>query len=557
MNKPLNNYQQAAGNITILAPAHESAIGSPLAFSLDSVLPAGQTAQRYLERFGQHRWDWIFREYTQGATWQTEQRYPLTPVALWEKVANPYLAVGVRFGSTTSYGLVDVDAGSQYRSNLAPILDALESVGIVRTALVQSSASGGLHIFYALPEAVSSFALATGIAWALAGQSVDLAQGQCEIFPNLKSFNSDYHGHRLPLQPGSGACLLDAGLQPIGADIGQLLGMLDASATACDMELLRSGLTKGRTWYDAKRYRKPSSSKLLDWQRDLEDAIARGFTADGQGHAIIGQCVDYATVFLAKHDGELRDWVMSTLEAMPGYARWVKPFLHDVAQHLKGWMKQSDTLFALGRRWHAFADRIKPKGPNKNLERAARAAKAISDAVEQIDRADETYPTIRALVARLRELSGCSASTIYKAANLPLWHPEHNTPQRCETVQPEPPTADLGQPKAIQAETPKALINKPVSHLAPMRGYAGEALSQNEVSSPLPLPVAFSAIGNPKTEGADKAQIHRLRNRFACAQIFGKAAQADQVRREVRVLGYSPDVVLAERWDGQLQSCRL
>jgi hypothetical protein len=29
MNKPLNNYRRAAGNSPILAPAHESAIGSP------------------------------------------------------------------------------------------------------------------------------------------------------------------------------------------------------------------------------------------------------------------------------------------------------------------------------------------------------------------------------------------------------------------------------------------------------------------------------------------------------------------------------------------------
>ncbi len=85
-----------------------------------------------------------------------------------------------------------------------------------------------------------------------------------------------------------------------------------------------------------------------------------------------------------------------------------------------------------------------------------------------------------------------------------------------------------------------------------MRGYAGEALPKNEVLSPLSLPAALQAVGNPKTEGGDRTKIHHLRNRFAYAQIVGKPAQAAQVRREVQALGYDADVVLVERWDGRL-----
>jgi hypothetical protein len=46
--------------------------------------------------------------------WATETRYPLRPRTLWQLWQDATQLVGVRFGSTTQYALVDIDAHSQY-----------------------------------------------------------------------------------------------------------------------------------------------------------------------------------------------------------------------------------------------------------------------------------------------------------------------------------------------------------------------------------------------------------------------------------------------------------
>jgi hypothetical protein len=60
-----------------------------------------------------HRYDFIWAEHSnpgEAVEWQTERRYPLSD-RLIDQGSTLY---GVRFGSRTSYGLLDIDADSLY-----------------------------------------------------------------------------------------------------------------------------------------------------------------------------------------------------------------------------------------------------------------------------------------------------------------------------------------------------------------------------------------------------------------------------------------------------------
>jgi hypothetical protein len=537
----------------------------------DTLLPSGELAQRFVARFGVYRWQILRKNYGTGEDWATETRYAPSPAQLWGEWQHPCYAIGVHFGGSTTYGMIDIDAGSVYRWDLAPILAALEDIGIVRYVPIQSSTSGGLHIYFAFPDPVNTFNLACALRWALQGQGVAIAPGQCETFPNTKAYTdpgqpkTEYTGHRLPLQPSSGSHLLDDGLQPSPGDIGTFLDRLDAAATAIDMDALKAALDKGRKWYKAKTFKPRLQGKQAAWKADLEAAIALGITGPGQKHEMIGRLVDYGYVFLGHQGDRLNAYVLQTLEGMPGFNAYVRPYLASVRKDLDGWMRKLSQMVAQGRRFMAQAFAPQPKGPSKNDLKAALATEGITQAMAQIDPSE--YPTIRALVTRVRELSGCSSKTIYKPANLPLWHPEHRLEQGCKTAQPERVTDDLEQPTDPPPESPEALINGSVLHLGSMRGGPAEDASKNSLPlpdgggaggfepSPTPLPgepwLRRALLVATSPENLRELWQHKaryLRNQAALA------ATDPEIRSMAEAmlfgLGAHPPAVLAYDWDG-------
>ncbi|MCC0179201.1 hypothetical protein I4641_19750 [Waterburya agarophytonicola K14] len=70
--------------------------------------------------------------------------------------------VGVRFGKTTKYLAADIDRLSSIHPAENPIgfgkfLEAMEKIGLVRYIKLQSSWSGGLHIYFSLPKEVNTY----------------------------------------------------------------------------------------------------------------------------------------------------------------------------------------------------------------------------------------------------------------------------------------------------------------------------------------------------------------------------------------------------------------
>ena len=101
-----------------------------------------------------HRYDYIYAPHPDPGTkpnWHTETRHPLSD----RIIAQGTYLYGVRHGSHTSYGLIDIDRGSPYHPQNDPLaLDrinqALEPLGLVASLKLTSSDSLGLHLYYPL-----------------------------------------------------------------------------------------------------------------------------------------------------------------------------------------------------------------------------------------------------------------------------------------------------------------------------------------------------------------------------------------------------------------------
>ncbi len=83
--------------------------------------------------------------------------------------------------------MIDIDADSAYLGQVDRIREALETIGIARTLIVQSSWSGGLHLYCPLPRPFPTFSVALAVATALEAQGLIIQPGQLEVFPNVKT----------------------------------------------------------------------------------------------------------------------------------------------------------------------------------------------------------------------------------------------------------------------------------------------------------------------------------------------------------------------------------
>ncbi|MEM9807965.1 MAG: hypothetical protein AAF959_22080, partial [Cyanobacteria bacterium P01_D01_bin.56] len=264
-------------------------------------MPQSLMGQRLCATFGTYPWKFILKH--DDHDWVTEGRYPLRPRLLWKHWQDAAVQIGVRFGHTTQYALIDIDKDSQYlnQHSVGDIEAALETLGIVRTVRVRSSYSGGIHLFIPLPEQVNTFNLAVALDGCMSAHGFTVKPGQLELLPNKKLFgrswlgeHTEYQGHRLPLQPGSGSCLLDHALNPMGGSLERFFWGWDFAANAQDLELLTQALATAKR----NRGRKKVLTPLRQWKEDLDTEIAEGWTGEGQTNGLLKAIATYGRVFL-------------------------------------------------------------------------------------------------------------------------------------------------------------------------------------------------------------------------------------------------------------------
>ncbi|MBW4541364.1 MAG: hypothetical protein KME43_19825 [Myxacorys chilensis ATA2-1-KO14] len=405
------------------------------------LLPSNPLGQRLCETFP-YRWHSISGENAAEPDWKTNTKYPLRPRVLWQGWNDPNTLVGVRFGSTTSYALVDLDRTSLYHpasnpTGLPLILAALETIGIVRYVLLRSSHSGGLHLYLPLPYAVPTFGLAQAIKQCLEAQGITLAAGQIETFPNTKAYaipgtHIEYNAHRLPLQPDSGSCLLDLDSNPIGTSLGQFFRHWDNAAAGQDLETLHAAIAVARR--NGSKRKRQRIAAVEAWRADLQTEINEGWTGSGQTNHLLKTIACYGVVFERLQSEALAEFVQTTAINAPGYETYCR-HQHEITQRSILWARAAEKYWwALGSEPQRSPKHSTSNGGetsnvipiNKNQLRAEEAKQRIREGVERLQSTGQFPADASSRVRLLVREAHTSVQTLYRYRE--LWHPEHFTP---------------------------------------------------------------------------------------------------------------------------------
>ncbi|MDZ8260629.1 hypothetical protein [Nostoc sp. ChiQUE01b] len=419
----------------------------------DGLSPNSALGQRFLHYF-QHPWGFIHAPTPQTGerpAWQTETRYPLQPRNLWSLYQNPDILLGLRFGTETNYLLQDIDIGSQYHSansleNFKAVLTVLEEIGLVRPILVQSSVSGGIHVYYFFREKLNSFSLACAVTFALRSAGMKLQGGQLELFPNAKPYGkgkpTNFNAHRLPLQDGS--FLLDSTYQPCSASLEDFLDAADWSAEGQDYVALHASVAEAKNQVQRLFTRGQTSNLPRCWKQHLEERFRQGWTDFHQTNALLKDIACYGIVFRHLLGEPLVDYVVATAEAATGYHQFCR-HQHEIRQRATEWARSCENFYSpyasipnrLGTYQDLLGDRAQAANNvvvfSPNHQRHAETLARVCSVVMAL-KGEGRFPAsasdrARAIITASKERYGVGVSqtTLHKPDYLSLWHPLHES----------------------------------------------------------------------------------------------------------------------------------
>jgi hypothetical protein len=444
--------------------------------------------------------NFITAENTPKPKWRTNRKYRLTRGEFVKRYSDELTLLGVSFGTTTKYFLLDIDCGSKNHPDNDPtvlpkIRQLLEQVGIVRTDLIRSSHSGGIHLYGFFPKNVSTIRLATLIHVTLIDAGFEIAKGQLECFPNPKPYGSKghftyYNPHRVLLQPNSGGFLLDEdGNILLSAEnlthenmLAGFLTRVEQSAQAQDMDLLRRMMDTCYAKYTSNKgiakyqhHHEDYTEVAREWKENLELTIQTiGWTAHGQTNTLLPNFIAYGVVFLGFKGEELENCLYDLIQSAPGYHDYCR-HQHEIKAVIKGWVENTERQgyyveycgfpARSGLNPHITAKRIKANRNEHNEKMAKRTEQrlnAILAALTEIPK--QATAKIAAIRTKSIELFGeaISRNTLYKPEYKPLWFQTeiaklNSNLAKDPTPPPNPPvtnTAQQLQPIALENNLP-------------------------------------------------------------------------------------------------------
>jgi hypothetical protein len=246
-------------------------------------------------------------------------KWRLSNKKLQEYYQDPYYVVGKRFNSKTSYLMLDIDIGSSFHpdnneTKWRYLLFVLEAIGLVRPIIVRSSDSGGLHLYFVLAKPVLTWKAAKKLANYLRAKGCCPRSGELELFPNPKAKESQYNGHRLPLQAGS--YLLNDDLQVVSDRQQAFVNAWETSKAGNCLD-----------------FQAPDRSR---WGGDDTQLPPIAWTGPGQSNEILKQLANYGFERLnLRTIPELARWIETVAPKLPGYDTFASTKTRqDIAQ---GW----------------------------------------------------------------------------------------------------------------------------------------------------------------------------------------------------------------------------
>jgi hypothetical protein len=404
--------------------------------------PTEETAQTFASFFP-YAWNFIYAknaDRTGKPEWKTETRYPITGRALYDHWSDPDTLIGVRFGANTAYGMLDIDKNSPYHpqqneKQFRGILQALEDIGPVRPLIMQSSFSEGLHVYYPLPETVSSFALACGIKASLKTHGYEIASGVLETFPNTKTYGTkenptEFNGHRLPLQKGS--YMLNDNLEKSGNDLKHLVFVWQMCQDSQDIDLLKEAIAKAKENYQPPKL-SGKTEEILKWREALEKQIAEGWTGDSQSNRLLYLMGKYARIFLGYVDDEaIAKYIAKTARASAGFFKFCKDIhrLDKKAKSIAEWCMRQHFPWG-SKKTEQTAEQTKEENKSK-AERQTERIERMPLAESELKKTGAMPETIRGMAQAIAKTAKVSVETLYEHKE--LWHPEFTT-STCNALQ--------------------------------------------------------------------------------------------------------------------------
>jgi hypothetical protein len=421
--------------------------------SIKNLLPGDPLGEHFLKYFN-HGWRFILArtpEEGERPQWITEKRYPLEPRDLWELYKDPEYLLGLGFGSYTMFIAADIDARSKNHPNRSrrrfdEVLEAMEEIGLCRPIILRSSDSGGLHLYWFLPEATHSFSLAIAAKRALNKSKVKfrLIDGQLELFPNPKAYDFDkvrnFKPLRLPLQTGS--CLLDWNLEPVIGSVNTLLHWADWSAEGQDLDRLEVAMREAVEWHRKElRFRRRRFS-VEQFMADLQHQIQTGWTGYGQTNFLLWKFAMQGIIFERLQGEDLVKWMLETAKKAPGYEEFCR-HQHEIEKRVKEWAKSAQGHYypypGNPARDKTFKQVVGEELYREKAEPYAKSKQRREEVIEQVKeivallKGNNEFPKLatkrlKAIRAKSVEVykGGASPATLYQEEYKYLWHPEYD-----------------------------------------------------------------------------------------------------------------------------------
>jgi hypothetical protein len=391
-------------------------------------------AENFLALFP-HRWDFIYADRTYGMKkpeWKTESRHSLSDRTLLQG-AHLY---GVRFGPDTPYAMVDIDTESPYHPRqdeyaIPRLLDTLEPLGLIHHIAITSSSSGGLHLYFPLPEELSTWKVAEALDLTIRNAGFQIKGGTLELFPNLRTGDRlMYNAHRLPLQDPK-SYILNADFQPIFTSHAVFLHQWKfcANQNTTDLATLKLAISTL-----ARRQTKLSTT-AQKFLQDLETEVAPGWTDRHQTNHLLGRitllgyCFGHVIEDLDRplHGERLVDWAIDKARSLPGFKEFCG---HQVSlrRRVREWVRSCESNknyfpYAIGK--SSKPSDLIGDGRSQNAWNILQEQLAQTRITHAMDGLNGDSLTIDDLVHYLRS-QGISVETLYRHKN--LWHPSHRPP---------------------------------------------------------------------------------------------------------------------------------
>ncbi|MDB9527933.1 hypothetical protein PN498_18210 [Oscillatoria sp. CS-180] len=283
-----------------------------------------------------------------------------------------------------------------------------------------------------------------------------------KVFPNEKPYGKswrgefyEYNGHRLPLQPHSGSCILDGDLQPCGDTLSLFWAMWDHAVQWNNHDEIADALLVARA--NRRRRRRAATGPAAQWQADLETIIADGWTGHGQTNQLLKEIATYGRVFEKLSGADLQVYVFTTATSRPGYERWCG-HQHEIGRRCDAWALAVEKYY-----WPLGDEPIRKRKPFKDIcrQRADDAKARILEAMRSL-RFEAPQMGIKRLANELVAIAKCSLTTLYKYAE--LWHPHPKPEAQHVTPDGARDTADLATVQRLVRESLESVGIRTVTH---------------------------------------------------------------------------------------------